>query len=176
MMTPAHLFGGYLALRTTKKWWQHDITSLLEKRSLWLTGLVLSIAIDLDVLLVGGITGHHRLLTHYPLFWLVVSLSTYLYGKSTGHSYTMALAKVILVTSWTHLALDLVGVTMGIHLFWPFSMHEFSVTPLHTQFATEASRWAYIWQSPITLVGDSIVMVTGIMFAFWDLKSASIKL
>jgi len=66
MITPAHFFGGYIALQATKKIWQGSTLSSRKTFELLIFGLILSMAIDLDVLFVGGITGHHEQLTHYP--------------------------------------------------------------------------------------------------------------
>jgi hypothetical protein len=163
MTNIAHFFGGYLALDLTKKYWSIESFTPDTTRWLLIYGLILSLAIDLDVLITRGITNHHKQLTHYPFFWLVISAVIFLLGLLFKQKILQAFAIVTLVSSWTHLALDLVGVTMGIHALWPFSTKEFSITPLKTDFATEKERIEYILKSPVMWVGDSIVVVLGLL-------------
>lgn len=160
-MTPTHFFGGYLALQASRKFWALPELSQAQTTGLLIFGLLFSVAVDLDVVFSGGIAGHHKQLTHYPLFWLVVSATLYLIGLTLKSQFTQATAVVLLVSSWTHLALDLVGVTMGIHLLWPFSMKEFSITPLKTDFISNQARWDYIMKSPVMWVGDSLIIILG---------------
>ena len=168
MMTPAHLFGGYVALRATHSYWSNSALSKRQEVQLLFFGLLLSVAIDLDTLVTKGIDGHHKLLTHYPLFWLMASVFLFYAGKFLRKPFIRSLAVVTLITSWTHIALDLVGITMGVHLLSPFSMKEFSITPLTTNFASEQERWSYILSSPIMWIGDGIVIITGLIVMCFD--------
>lgn len=111
-------------------------------------GLVLSVGIDSDVVFSRGINGHHKLLTHYPLFWLAVSLGVFGLGVFADQAFIQSLALVIVVAAWTHLALDLFGLTMGVHLLWPVSMSEYSLTPLVPSFATGKAMVSYLLQNP----------------------------
>jgi hypothetical protein len=175
MMTPAHFFGGYVTLQASKKYWATKTLSSSQQLGLLLFGLILSIAIDLDVLITGGIGGHHELLTHYPFFWLALSLLVFGLGRYMKKPLWQSIAIVTLVASWTHMALDLVGVTMGIYWLWPFSRQEFSVTPLHSDFASEQERWNYIMSSPIMWIGDSLVIVGGLIKMLFDLRLSILK-
>jgi len=169
MMTPAHFFGGYVALQTSRKLWATPKLTSAESTGLLVFGLLLSIGIDLDASFTGGIAGHHRQLTHFPAFWLVLSVLLLGVGIVLKKKLVQSLAIVILVASWTHMALDLVGVTMGIHWLWPFSMKEYSVTPIQTDFVSDQERWIYIMRSPVMWVGDSIVVLGGLVKMSFDL-------
>lgn len=168
MMTPAHFFGGYIALQASRRYWVLNTLSAAQQRKLLILGLILSIAIDLDVLISGGIGGHHELITHYPFFWLVLSLSIVVLAKLVHKPLLISIAVVTLIASWTHMALDLVGVTMGIYWLWPFSTREFSITPLHTDFVSEHARWEYILRSPVMWVGDSLIILIGLFQMSYD--------
>ena len=163
MMTPAHLAAGYAALSLTKRFWRSENQAPRTVNLLLVGGLLLSIGIDLDVLITAGIKNHHTLLTHYPAFWIIISTTIYSIGNLFGRPFIKSIAIVVVIATLTHLALDIVGVTMGIHLFWPFSMKEISITPLKTDFNSEQERWNYILQSPIMWVGDSIVVMLGLI-------------
>jgi len=172
MITPAHFFGGYIALQATKKIWQGSTLSSRKTFELLIFGLILSMAIDLDVLFVGGITGHHEQLTHYPFFWLFLSVVVYILGRLAKNELFKSVAIVTFIASWTHMALDLFGVTMGVYWLWPFSMKEFSITPLRSEFASEQERWRYLLSSPITLIGDSTVVILGGVRMLMDILHA----
>lgn len=175
MTTPTHLFGGYLTLSLFRKWWSADRLSTQTQKFLLAYGLFLSLAIDLDVAVTRGITDHHKLITHFPLFWLAVSGLIFFLGKVCRHQAVQSLAIVTLIASWTHMLLDLVGVTMGIHLLAPFSMTEFSLTPLKTDFPSEQERLAYIFGSPVVWIGDSIVIFCGGLKIFFDFRTHLLK-
>lgn len=172
MTTPTHFFGGYLALSVLERHWMSSLISIRTRKGLYVYGLILSLAIDLDVWLAGGITDHHLQITHFPFFWLLLSLIIFLFGKALDQPVIRSLSLVTLIASWTHLLLDLVGITMGIHLFAPFSLQEFSLTPLKTEFSSEKERVIYIFQSPIMWIGDGIVILISLRKMLQDLVSS----
>lgn len=158
MTTPAHFFGGYAVLRATEHFWGSKLLAQSTRGRLFWFGMFATIAVDLDVFYVGGIENHHSVVTHFPLFWLMVSAAIFFAGMYLKSITVQSFAKVLLVATWTHLALDLVGITMGVYVLWPFSMQEFSMTPLRNDFVSEHERLQYILSNPIVWIGDSVVV------------------
>jgi len=175
MITPAHFFGGYISLQLSKKLWMFPELTSNQTLGLLIFGLLLSVGIDLDVLVTGGITGHHKQLTHYPFFWLALSVVIFGLGLFFKQRFIQSLAIVTFIASWTHMVLDLFGVTMGIHWLWPFSMKEFSVTPIQPNFVSEQERWNFILKSPAAWVGGGVVILGGLAKMSFDLIKGLLK-
>lgn len=163
MTSPSHLAGGYLVLRFTQSWWAKGL-EIKNRRKLWGLGLVLSVGIDLDIVISGGILGHHQQLTHYPFFWVTLSSILFVISRGVASTFILALSKVALLAAIMHLVLDLFGITMGVWLFWPFEMGEYSLTTLteYEMHLGETELWKKIVLSPTTLILDTIMILIGI--------------
>lgn len=157
MTTPSHLFGGYLVLSLTRQWWQVADERMMQW--LWVIGLGLSVLIDLDVLWSPqGVTSHHKELPHLPLFWVGIIAVIWLIGYWQQSEPIRSLSVVVGVAALTHIALDLYGLTIGVHLLWPFSMQEFSLTPLRKDIMSNAGRVSYILSNPWVMWGEVLVI------------------
>ena len=112
----AHAPAGYLLLKALARRSEYRI-------SLWLTGLIFSVAPDFDLIWFYVFSSrtipHHRYVTHWPLFWLVLFGSAFVFAavlrKAGWRPYLWAgLCCVTL-----HLALD--SIAAEILWFAPFS-------------------------------------------------------
>lgn len=162
MLSPTHLAGGFIALSAAKPaidFYVDPGTS----RKLIVVGLLLSLLIDLDGLWIAN-PNHHISLLHYPLFWLGVSITTFIGGVLLQSGTLKALAIVIAVASFTHLLLDTFGVTMGIFWLWPVSMQEFSFLQLHPIFENLVDWFLFYIKQPIMLLEAAIVVAALLLF------------
>ncbi|MCA9371713.1 metal-dependent hydrolase [Candidatus Woesebacteria bacterium] len=71
---------------------------------------------------------HHDDLTHYPIFWVGMSALTAIVEYVLHKTPTIGF--IIFISTILHMFLDTFGWSIGLRWLAPFSMHEFSFTPL----------------------------------------------
>lgn len=118
MTLPAHVAGGYVALKVTT-----NIASglgLAEPEMLLVT-ILGSILMDVDVFFYKEMKEHHNSLLHTPLFWVLIFILGY------GISWFNAL----FIGVFSHFFLDWFSARRsGIRIFHPFSQKMYSLFPL----------------------------------------------
>lgn len=91
--------------------------------------VALSGAPDIDLLWKKNLRNHHDSLTHYPIFWIALTIILAILEKLVGHS-GFVLTRSLLISTLIHLILDTFGFATGIKWLWPLSNREFSFTTL----------------------------------------------
>lgn len=124
MIIPAHLAGGYLALRLVDKL-QSEMG--FRNNEMMVIGILGAILPDIDSFRFKYIKDHHDSFTHLPLFWVLafsLACGLEILFKIQIVNYTIALFLGI----FTHLFLDwLSGRTTGIKIFYPLSKKAYSL-------------------------------------------------
>ena len=151
----------------TRPFWHHGLPPTLT-RSLLLLGALLSILIDLDVLWSpGGLANHHQQFTHWSLTWIVLTIITIILGFIAKKPLLIKLAPIFLLITLLHLALDLFGITIGVPLLAPITRQEFNFIPLHTLFADNSTRLAYVLSEPWIIGRELIIIVISLAIILW---------
>ena len=136
MVLPGHLAGGYLVTRGLLAIF-HPGFSATEIDSLLIIGTLAGEFPDVDLIRLyfdnkpldakttaSKLTTDHRTyITHAPLLWLLISLSTVVIGYLCSSIFTEWIGWLILAGSWSHLLLD--SIEYGVMWFWPFSKRRF---------------------------------------------------
>lgn len=171
MTTPSHLLAGFTILTLTQKWWGAGLT---DTQTAWLLviGVALSVLIDLDSLWSSNfLQNHHQQFTHWPLTWLIISLTVAGIGLLTPFTYLVNVSLVILLVAYTHLTLDLFAVTSGIPLLAPFTRHEFALTRLHEPFTNNVDRTRHVLTHPWIIYREVLLIGAGLLFILSHPKS-----
>lgn len=124
MIIPAHLAGGYLALKLADKL-QPEMG--FYNNEMMVIGILGAILPDIDSFRFKYIKDHHDSFTHLPLFWILAFILVFgleILFKIQIINYTIALFLGI----FSHLFLDwFSGRTTGIKIFYPFSGKAYSL-------------------------------------------------
>jgi len=130
MTLPAHMAGGYLALRLANK---INPKLGLSTPLVFAIGLGAALLPDIDAFSSVYLKDHHSF-THAPLFWVLIFISLCLVGHILSSSFIKNIALVILIGSCVHLFLDwFSGRTAGLQIFYPFSFKQYSLFPLNPE-------------------------------------------
>ncbi len=129
MTLPAHIAGGYLALKIANR---IDPNFGFEQNSLMLVGIMGALIPDVDYVFFKNIKDHHNGIPHSPLFWILMSSITCLFAFSTENILLMSYIIAFTIGVLVHLFLDwFSGRTAGIRVFYPFSKKVYSLYPLN---------------------------------------------
>lgn len=129
---------------------------------LMIFGLVLSVAIDLDVLWSSKNVGlHHMEITHQPYFWIVISGGLALIGVLLGIQWLVAAGLVVFLSMMTHMFLDTFGVVTGVNWLAPFSDRPISFTGMRPVFLSTGERVAYYSHNWQIFLRDAAVIGVG---------------
>lgn len=149
----AHLPAAYLAFKAAPRL----------PRSLWLAGMLGSVAPDLDLLYFYFVDHrahhHHDYITHRPFFW--ASLILLGFGVSRyGHAFTGRFIRWFSAGAMIHMALDTIAGRIG--WLWPFSD---AAAPLVVIQATHSNwilsflnHWTFKIEIAIVVVAFSVFL------------------
>ncbi len=154
MLTTTHLLSG-IAIGTF--FVSIDGNTHIESSIMFLSAGI-SILPDINMIWHNRVSTHHQSFTHYPflviLFTIIISLVEFLVFKDIFYSMLISLNLIL------HLILDLFGLTIGIHLLWPFSNKEFSITKLHKELTNSnfKEKFRFIIRNNL-LIYDLLVII-----------------
>lgn len=131
MIFPAHLVGGYLAIKIANK--INPNLGLLNN-GLIITGLVGSVLPDVDLFFFKNLKDHHNSWFHAPLFWVSVYATITIFSLITKNQTIMSYSTALIIGVLVHIFLDWFSArTTGIKFLYPFSEKMFSLYPLSPQ-------------------------------------------
>jgi len=168
MTLPAHLAGGYLALKASSAL----LPQATPDKSIFLiAGILGAILPDIDTFRFRYIKDHHDSLSHTPLFWVLISLLIYGLGWFINNPSVEACAVALLIGTFSHLFLDwFSGRTAGIRVFYPFSKKVYSAFPLQPEMGKiptlpnkkQLAFWKFYSENKLLLFSEALIAIIGL--------------
>lgn len=154
MLTPSHIAAGYL-LTEAKLGKSRDLKLTPgQLRALFAYGIICANLPDLNMLWCQDFGIHHNDIFHYPAFWLAVYLLLMRSRLVAGSRRNRLLLDLMGIQLLAHLVMDMFGIRIGIHPFWPLSRTEVSITPL-AKGVSQSEAWPYYlqgWVLPLEII------------------------
>ena len=133
MTLPAHIAGGYLAIKLTHKLF---LKSKISQTTSIKAAIIGAMLVDLDIFIYPLMKDHHDSLLHTPFFWLILYLISFVFNKFILSQKLKVLSDALFVGIMSHLFLDWFGArSAGIRIFYPFSNLRYSLFPLDPEKA-----------------------------------------
>lgn len=128
MTLPAHVAGGYLALKVTT----NIVPGLgLTEPEMLLVTILGSVLMDIDVFFYKEMRDHHNSLLHTPLFWVLIFILGYGIDWFTKNPSIKNITNALFISVFSHFLLDWFSARRsGIRIFYPFSQKMYSLFPL----------------------------------------------
>jgi membrane-bound metal-dependent hydrolase YbcI (DUF457 family) len=124
-MTPAtHTAVGFLIVKTLDTF---GVIPPEIKREAYAIGIFAANLPDFDILYFRKIKGHRDSLFHAPIFWLLITLSLFLFSISFRLSIVYLLTLIFFLGLFSHFILDSIDSSHGIPWLGPFKKNKYSI-------------------------------------------------
>ena len=134
------------------------ISNPFEVQLIVLVSVFFALLPDINVLWK-DLAGHHEDITHYPIFWVVLSLVLLSIESIFFTGYLFSL--LLFVNTSLHMFLDLFGFRNGMHVLYPFSNKEYSITKIPTKDTLTVLEYIVLYTKNGNMIYELAIIVSG---------------